>query len=147
MHVKHVRVDGFRGIRTLDWPVNGTMIGLVGPGDSTKTTILDAIEYTLSPRWSLPVSDGDFYGGTPKSPVLVQVTVGDVPDELLKEEKFGLYARGWKDDTGVVDEPDDDCASVLTIQLTITTDLEVSWAVVTDRHSEGKPIAWRDRAR
>lgn len=147
MHLKQVTVTGFRGIKSLDWTVNGTMIGLMGPGDSTKTTILDAIECALSPRWSLLVSDSDFYGGTPKSPVLVRVTVGDVPEELLKEDKFGLYARGWKDDTGVVDEPDDDCAPVLTIQLTITTDLEVSWAVVTDRHSEGKPITWRDRAR
>ena len=57
MHLKQVSVKGFRGIRCLDWTVKGTIIGLVGPGDSTKTTILDAIEYALSPRWSLPITD------------------------------------------------------------------------------------------
>ena len=53
MHLKQVSVKGFRGIRCLDWTVKGTIIGLVGPGDSTKTTILDAIEYALSPAVEL----------------------------------------------------------------------------------------------
>jgi len=147
MHVKRIKIDGFRGIRSLEWAVNGAMIGLVGPGDSTKTTILDAIEYALSPRWSLPISDGDFHGGTPASAIRIEVTVGDVPVELLKEEKFGLYVRGWGPNGGIIDEPDDDCEPVLTIRFEVTTDLETSWMVVTDRHPEGKVIAWRDRAR
>lgn len=147
MHVKHVKVKGFRGIACLDWTVNGTVIGLVGPGDSTKTTMLDAIEYTLSPRWSLPISDCDFYGGEPQSPILIEVTVGDIPGELLRDERFGLLARGWRPNIGIVDEPSDDSELVLTVRLSIGTDLEPSWAVVADRDAEGKGIAARDRAR
>jgi putative ATP-dependent endonuclease of the OLD family len=37
------------------------MICLIGPGDSTKTTILNAIEYALSPKWNLTFTDNDFY--------------------------------------------------------------------------------------
>jgi len=147
MDVKHVKVRGFRGIRCLDWTVNGTVIGLVGPGDSTKTTILDAIEYALSPRWNLPISDSDFYNVQPDSPIEIEITVGDIPAELLSEDKFGFYKRGWWRDHGICDEPEDDCDSVLTVRLNIDTDLEPSWAVVTDRHAEGKLITSRDRAR
>ncbi len=146
MDVKHVKVTGFRGIASLEWTVGGTAIGLVGPGDSTKTTILDAIEYGLFPRWNLPVSDSDFFGGQATSPIMIEITVGNCPSGLLKDEKYGLQARGWRNG-GIVDEPDDDCELVLTIRLTIQTDLEPSWVVVTDRHPEGFTITSRDRAR
>jgi len=147
MNVKHIKVNGFRGIKFLDWTLNGTMLGLVGPGDSTKTTILDAIEYALSPRWILPISDSDFYSGKPDAPILIEITVGQIPSELLKEDKFGLYIRGWGHDEYIIDEPDDECSQVLTVRLTITTDYEASWAVVTERHDDDKAISWRDRAR
>ncbi len=146
MHVKHVKVTGFRGIASLDWTVGGNVVGLVGPGDSTKTTILDAIEYALFPRWSVPISDSDFYGGRPDLPIMIEITVGDCPDELLRDEKHGLQVRGWRLGS-IVDEPDDDCEPVLTIRLTVQTDLEPLWTVVTNRHPEGYTITSRDRAR
>ncbi len=146
MQVKQIKVSGFRGINSLNWVVDGTMVGLIGPGDSTKTTILDAIDFALSARWSLPLHDADFYGGKAVSPIMVETTVGGIPNELTTDEKFGLYIRGWKGGA-LLDEPDDDSEPVLTIRLTITPDFEASWLVVTDRQPEGKPISWHDRAR
>lgn len=147
MHVKQLEVDGFRGIRSLNWVMNGRMVCLVGPGDSTKTTILDAIEYCLSPRWSLPLSDTDFFAGQPNQPIVIRVTVGDLPQELLVEDKFGLCIRGWDSAGMIIDEPSGSLEVVLTIQLTISTDLEPLWTVVSDRDSIGRPISWRERAR
>ena len=46
-------IRNFRGIRELDWHVDGTILCLVGPGDSTKTTILDAIELAMTPQWNV----------------------------------------------------------------------------------------------
>src|SRR5690554_5069412 len=57
--------------------------GLVGPGDSTKTTILDAIEWVLFPRWALPVSEADFFGADPQEEIVIEATVGDIPEVLL----------------------------------------------------------------
>lgn len=59
MLIKHIAVTHFRGIKSLDWHVNGRLICLVGPGDSTKTTILDAIEFALAPRWYVPFPHPD----------------------------------------------------------------------------------------
>lgn len=60
MLIKHIAIENFRGIKNLDWHVDGRMICLLGPGDSTKTTVIDAIELALAPRWNVPFSDADF---------------------------------------------------------------------------------------
>ncbi len=52
--IRHLNIRNFRGIQTLDWHVDGRVICLVGPGDSAKTTVLEAIELALLPRWSTP---------------------------------------------------------------------------------------------
>jgi len=44
MKIRHIKIERFRGIRELDWRVGGEFVCLVGPEDSTKTTILDAVE-------------------------------------------------------------------------------------------------------
>lgn len=95
MRLRHLLVERFRGIRRLDWTWDGATICLVGPGDSTKTTILDAVEWALSPRWSLPVADTDFYRVTSEEPIVIEATVGELPPALLSDQKFGLEQRGW----------------------------------------------------
>ena len=53
MRINHIQIDNFRGIRHMEWSVRGSVVCLIGPGDSTKSTILDAIEYALSPHWNV----------------------------------------------------------------------------------------------
>jgi predicted ATP-dependent endonuclease of OLD family len=45
MQIRNVQIQRFRGIKSLDWCVDGQIICLIGPGDSTKSTILSAIDY------------------------------------------------------------------------------------------------------
>ena len=54
MRIRHISIKNFRGIKELDWKVTGDFVCLIGPGDSTKSTILDAIECALYPRWNFP---------------------------------------------------------------------------------------------
>jgi predicted ATP-dependent endonuclease of OLD family len=53
MYLCHLKIENFRGIRALDWHTNGRALCLIGPSESTKTTILDAIELALLPRPTL----------------------------------------------------------------------------------------------
>lgn len=146
MRVRHLSVRNFRGIRELDWAINSDMICLIGPCNSCKSTILDAIECALSPRWNLAFTDDDFYQGNTEQPIIIQVTLEQPPKKLLSEAAFGLYARGWrKEEQRIVDEPTDDSEIVLTVQLRVDGSLEPEWHVVADRHVEGKPISARDR--
>jgi hypothetical protein len=145
MQIRKLTVERFRGIRFLDWQPGGRVICLIGPGDSTKTTILDAIEYALTSRWTVPVTDADLYSGTYTGPVEVAVTVGELPDVLRREDKFGLELRGWHAKEGLRDEPEEGDEGVLTIRWRVDEALEPSWTVINERQKEPRIIGPRDR--
>lgn len=145
MRLREVQIERFRGIKRLEWNVGGGIVCLVGPGDSTKTTILDAIELALSPRWNVAFDDADFYEAKTDEPITITVTVGDLPEELKSDAKYGLLARGWSPAGELHDEPQDNDELVLTIRLQVGASLESSWAVINDRDPEGKPIGAKDR--
>jgi hypothetical protein len=145
MQVKQLTVRRFRGIRHLRWSPRSPIACLVGPGDSTKTTILDALELALSPRWTVPVTDADFHLGNTSQPILIEVTVADLPPSLLSEDKYGMYLRGWTGESKLRDEPEDEDESVLTIRFTVDDSLEPAWLVVNKREPDGRHIRARDR--
>ncbi len=145
MKIRHINIQRFRGIKELDWTVNGEFICLIGPGDSTKSAILDAIECALSPRWNLSFDDTDFYNADSSEPLIITVTAGELPDTLIKESKFGLDCRGWSMTEGPHDEPQEGDDLVLSIQLRVDSSLEPTWAVVNDRNPEGHHISAQNR--
>ena len=144
MRIYRVEIERFRGINKLDWTVDGNFVCLVGAGDSTKSTILDAIELALSPRWNLMFDDSDFYNGDIEKGISISVTIGQLDEKLLKESKFGLETRGWKEGK-LNDEPEDDDELVLTINLSVDQSLEPVWMIFNNRSSENKRISSYDR--
>lgn len=145
MKIRRVEIERFRGIRKLTWDIGGDFVCLVGPGDSTKTTILDAIECALSPRWNIQFDDTDFFDALTDDPILITVTVGELPEDLKSEAKYGYLARGWTASGDIRDEPEEDDELVLSIQLRVGSSLEPTWAVVNDRNRDGKQIKAKDR--
>ena len=145
MKIRHLSIKYFRGIKELNWNVIGSTICLVGPGDSTKSTILDAIELALSSRWNLTFNDSDFFGCNIQNPIEIIVTVGEFPDRLHDDQKFGLHLRGWNKVKGLIDEPTDGFEEVISIKLIIDSSLEPSWFIVTDRNNDGVRISSKDR--
>ena len=145
MQIRQIEIRNFRGIRQMEWSVHGPITCLIGPGNSTKSTILDAIEYALSPRWNLSFEDCDFYQGDTDNPLEIVVTVGQLPDRLLSEQKFGLYVRGWSATEGIRDEPREGEEFVLSVRLRVGNSLEPEWAVKNDRDDEGRKISHKDR--
>ena len=74
MDIKSVKITHFRGIRQLDWQVAGKFVCLIGPGDSTKTTILEAVELALTPRRNVSFDDADFYNANTESPIVIEIS-------------------------------------------------------------------------
>lgn len=145
MQVRHLRIERFRAIQSLTWSIADSFVALVGPGDATKSTILDAIELALSPRWNPPIEDTDFYRRDTKTPFTIEVTVGRLPDRLLRKDKFGLETRGWTPAGGLVDEPAQEHEVVLTVRLRVDSSLEPKWTIVNNRVPDGRPIGAADR--
>ena len=143
--IRHIRVENFRGIRSLDWHIGGRIVCLVGPGDSCKTTILDAIEYGLSPRWSLMLTNADFYQADITRPIVIELTIGELPESLFAEDKCGFYLRGYDPVGGIKDDPDDTTEAVLTIRLRIDSDFDPQWTLVKTSNPDVRNISNRDR--
>lgn len=145
MQIRHLRVENFRGTATLDWAPGDPFCCLIGPGDSGKSTVLDAVEAALSSRW-LFFGEHDFIGGDTAKTILVEVTVGELSKALKSDERFGLYVRGWTTAGELRDEPEGDDEPVLTVRLTVDATLEPVWQIVCDRADEPRTISNRDRA-
>lgn len=143
MYIKRLKINNFRGIKELNWKLTNKFICLIGPGDSTKTTILDAIEWALYPYWNINVNDCDFYNCDVNNNIKIEITIGDFPDELIKEENYGLFLRKDIENEQENDEPTDE-EVFLTIRLEINKYYEQEWTVVNNR-TEGKKISVKDR--
>lgn len=147
MKLTNIEIKNFRGIKhtSMFFPKDSRIICLIGAGDSGKSTLLTAIEWALWPSWNLIATDTDFYNCDTSSPIEITVSITEIPNTLMKEEKFGLYLRDLKKvSLGGDDEPTDTGTTILTIQLTIDNTLEPKWNVITSR-TDSNPISQKDR--
>jgi len=152
MRIYQLEIKNFRGIQSGKFNFTTPLICLIGHGDTTKSTILDAIEYALSPNWFIPIDDSDFTNCDSSKNIEIIATVGPVPDEFISDSKYGQYLRKWNiakeklfDDDLEEFKKDEDNIYVLSIKITIDESLAPEWLAVTDIHSEGIHIPYRDR--
>lgn len=147
MKVRNLTIRNFRGIKELEWrPPDAPLFCLIGRGDSTKSTILEAIRIALYPHWNLVFDHSDFYLCKAEE-FLIEVTIGNLPDELLDLTKYGRCLRGWNvDSRELQDEPGDGLEDVLTIVLRVDQSLEPKWLVKNDRIEEDIEFKTGDRA-
>ncbi len=147
-----LKIYNYRGIEHFEHVFdNRPLVCLIGRGDSGKTTILDAIHAVLSPRWDYRFYDTDFHNGDTTKPIVIEVSLQDLPPELLSESKFGLYKRILNPDNEIEDyfsEEESGCSDILTIRLVVHEDLEPTWYVVNDRKDQDNiEISAGDRAK
>ena len=146
MRIVQIEIRNFRGIRKLDWNPSPGMNCLIGPGDSTKTTILDAIDLALNPRTNYLADDTHFYNLDLTTSATVTVTLVDMPPDFYSDRRYGLHLRGWNDTTKTLfDEPGDGLTDALSIRVEIDPKtLEVRWSIFNDRlSSESDPPSFR----
>lgn len=131
MRIRQLQISNFRGIRSLEWvlPAEQKLVVLIGPGDSGKSTILDAIHYLLGDRWTIPVSDTDFFNVDISEPIVIRAVLIDIPSAIKKENAFGLWLSGLDGQGDLHQDPEDEYTPALIVSLTIDDSLEPQWAV------------------
>lgn len=131
MRIRQLEIQNFRGIKSLKWdlPAEQRLIVLVGPGDSGKSTILEAIHYLLGDRWTIPIADTDFHNVDVTEPITIRAVLVDIPEALRKENAFGLWLSGLDSDGVLHQDPEDEFTPALIASLTIDESLEPQWAV------------------
>jgi len=149
--IRKLEIRHFRGIQALDWAPSPGINCLIGPGDSGKSTILDAIDLCMGARRNLQFGDSDFYRLDVDVPLTISTTLGDLDDRLKNLDSYGTYLRGFNKATGAIeDEPGDGLETVLTVRLTVQSDLEPAWSLVSDRaveQGQSRNLAWADRVK
>lgn len=137
MRIVFVEIRNFRGIKKLEWAPASAVNCLIGPGDSTKTTILDAIELALNPRSYMLADDSDFFDLDFDKPIKVIVTLAGLPSEFRSDDRYGMHLRGWNaQEIKVEDEPDEKLEDALSIRVMIDKSLEARWSIFNNRIGE-----------
>lgn len=154
MKVRHIYIRNFRGIKSLSWTVSGDFNCIVGSGDTCKTTILNALDYALTPRTAVTFDDTDFFNQDVDQDIQIQVTLSDWDEnrpeikEFFKESKFAQFKCGLTD-TGPIPEPEDGGQIAISVSLRVDKSLEPKWTIVKgldDGTREQAPLYASDRA-
>lgn len=147
--IRHIHVKNFRVIHELEWLPKPGLNCLIGPGDSGKSTLLDAIDLSLGARRSYPFSDADFFNLDTTNPIEIWVTIGALSEELKNVYTYGMFLRSFDSVSGLIsDEPQAGQEVVLTIKMTVAEDLDADWLLYSERaEAEGieRRLSWKHR--
>lgn len=149
MRIRHLFIKNFRGIRQLDWPLpDKKFFCLIGRGDSTKSTILEALRRVFHPQWNLAFDDADFYQCDPANAIRIDVVLGNILDDFRDLGSYGHWLCGWSQQAlERRDDPGDGLEDALRVRLTVKDDLEPSWSVIKNDDDEGISFRPNDRAK
>lgn len=150
VRIRRIEISNFRSIQEMDWVPSSGVNCLIGTGDSGKSTILDAIDLCLGARRSAPFCDTDFFQLDVTRPIVISLTLGSLPDTLKNLEVYGDFLRGFDATTKTLeDEPRASIETVLTMRLTVSSDLDPVWTIFSERAAAAgleRSLAWKDRA-
>jgi hypothetical protein len=129
MRIRRIDIENFRGIKSASWRLSPgrRFFALIGPGDSTKTTILTALERALHDRAGQSVLDTDFYGAVVDHPIRIRVAIDELPDELIAMDAFGGFLAGIENDGEWLHDPVDEARPCVIVELRVEADLEPVW--------------------
>lgn len=129
MRIRRIDIENFRGIKSASWrlPTSRRFSALIGPGDSTKTTVLTALERALHDRAGQSVLDTDFYNALVDQPIRIRVAVDELPDELIAMDAFGGFLAGIDGDGEWMHDPVDEAQRCVIVEYLVEADLEPVW--------------------
>lgn len=149
VRIRKVEIQNFRSIKSLTWLPSPGLNCLIGPGDSGKSTILDAIDLCLGARRNITLRDTDFFGLDVSHPIQITLTLGQLPDTLKNFDVYGQYLHAFDSITGQLQaEPLQGLETVLSLRLIVDSELEPIWTLVSERaqaFGQERNIAWKDR--
>ena len=147
MRLRKLTIRNYRGIKNCDWDLEANFVALVGPGDSTKTTLLDALGLVLTSRYNVTFTDADFYSCDAGTPIIIEAVVVDLPTALIEERAHGKNRSGIHADGTLEHDPieADDVVECLILRLTVDATLEPIWEVVRPGEADGDRITAAQR--
>jgi putative ATP-dependent endonuclease of OLD family len=137
--IRRLRVERFRGIKSLTWhPAEGVNV-ILGGGDVGKSTVLDAIALLLSPTNSYTPTDSDYWRRDVDSGFLIEAVMSlpDLPSINQQRRMHWPWVWNGKDPVVPVEEEEGGANAATTKQETVyvlqvrgTAEMEVAYEIV-----------------
>lgn len=129
--IRRLRIRRFRGIRFLEWLPDPTLNVLVGPADSCKSTVLEALSLLLTAAPNITLNEFDYFERKTGDQFDVEAVVAiDTAAFFREQEPPHSPLQGWLGDH-LTELPDDEGSEpVLVCRLTGNADLEARWEIV-----------------
>lgn len=127
MHIRRIKIERFRGIRHLRFsPGPATVI--LGPNNSGKSAILEALDLLLHPGRGRPrpaPEEADYFDRDPSNGFEIEAVLGNLSDTFRAE--VHQHLEGWRaGDSEIVPEPDGDGVEpVVRVRVRGTEELEL----------------------
>jgi putative ATP-dependent endonuclease of the OLD family len=149
MYVVRLSVRNFRGIQSLDWLPSRGVNCLIGPGNSCKSTIVEALALLFTSRRAVTLSDADFFNCDISAELLIEAVVVDLPAAVGGFDAYGDLTAGWNVEAAELHEdPLDDDESALVLRFRADAALEPIWEVAKPASGGAtKPLRASDRER
>jgi len=146
MHIKQLTINRFRGIASLQFePGPRTLI--LGPNNSGKSTVLEALDLLLHPGIGRPrpaPTEIDYFGRNTDLGFTIEAVIGALTGPFMAEVRQHL--EGWRErDKAIVPEPNGDGVEpVVRVRVRGTPELEILHDFVKPE-SEGARVSPRLR--
>jgi putative ATP-dependent endonuclease of OLD family len=145
--IHSLKIERFRGIKSLIWlPAKGVNV-VLGGGDVGKTTILDAIALLLSPTNSANLSDTDYYARDQEAGFLIEAVVALPPGSGISNLTKPSWPWDWNGVEASVPGAGPGSATntpVYLLRAQGTPDLELLYEIVQpDGTADSLPIVLR----
>lgn len=139
MQLKRLTIANFRCIEALEWKPSSGVNCLIGPGDSGKSSILDAIALLLAPYNIESASELDYRDRDTERGFRVEAVFTCVPDDPLVQQSRVPPMRGWKDGE-LTHLPDEDGAeAALVCEVIGDANLDLTYSILP---LAGDPVAF-----
>jgi putative ATP-dependent endonuclease of OLD family len=134
--IRRLKIERFRGLKSLDWHPSSGVNLIVGGGDTGKSTILEAIALLFSPVGNVGVQETDYFDRETDAEFLIEATIR-APEDMELEAKAtqALLPWEWKGGSAIIPEID------LTGGAAPVSALETVY-VVRARGTEGIEVIW-----
>jgi putative ATP-dependent endonuclease of OLD family len=131
--IYRLRIEGFRGIKSLEWHPRPGMNIVLGGGDVGKTTLLDAIGLLLSPTNPPTLPDFEYYRRDLTPGFTIEAVMHLPTDTLINQQRKASWPWEWDGRAPVVPTLSDGAVPgepVYVLRVCGTPDLELEYEIV-----------------
>lgn len=93
--IRRLKIQGFRGVRDLDWRPKPGLNVILGGGDAGKTTILEAIALLLNPSNATILAEADYSDGDRAKPFFIGAVMSLPASSGVDHQPSHLYPWIW----------------------------------------------------